>query len=174
LEWGKIEQAIKTTTLPGRFEKIYNEPTIILDSAHNIAGIQALKKTICEMHSLGKTELLFAGFYDKQLSEMLPIIHPLFDKVVLTTFEHERAATRSMLETLEHDLYVPHWQDYVEEILHQKSNTTYFITGSLYFITLVRAYLLAKKPTSYICLVYNDKNLLIYMSFHDKLTQIYK
>src|SRR5699024_5835908 len=26
LEWGKIEQAIKTTTLPGRFEKIYNEP----------------------------------------------------------------------------------------------------------------------------------------------------
>lgn len=148
LEWGKIEQAIKTTTLPGRFEKIYNEPIIILDSAHNIAGIQALKKTIGEMHSLGKTELLFAGFYDKQLSEMLPIIHPLFDKVVLTTFEHERAATRSMLETLEHDLYVPHWQDYVEEILHQKSNTTYFITGSLHFITLVRAYLLAKKPTS--------------------------
>jgi len=148
LEWEKVEQAIKTATLPGRFEKIYNEPTIILDSAHNIAGIQALKRTISEMRFSGKTELLFAGFYDKQLSEMLPIIRPLFDKVVLTTFEHERAATRSMLEALEHDLYVPYWQDYIEEIIHQKSNTTYFITGSLHFITLVRSYLLAKKTAS--------------------------
>src|SRR5699024_104557 len=147
LEWGKIEQAIKTTTLPGRFEKIYNEPTIILDSAHNIAGIQALKKTICEMHSLGKTELLFAGFYDKQLSEMLPIIHPLFDKVILTTFEHERAATRSMLETLEHDLYVPQWQNYLAEIVQQNANTYYLKTVSIHYNTLVSAYLLANTVT---------------------------
>src|SRR5699024_8686265 len=136
LDWEKVEQALKTTTLAGRFEKVYDEPVIILDSAHNIAGIQALKKTICEMQSLSKTELLFAGFYDKQLSEMLTMIRPLFDKVVLTTFEHERAATKTMLEVLEHDLYVPYWRNYLEKIINQKSNTTYFITGSLHFITL--------------------------------------
>src|SRR5699024_12655122 len=77
LDLEKVEQALKTTTLAGRFEKVYDEPVIILDSAHNIAGIQALKKTICEMPSLSKTEILFAEFYDIQLSEIQTIIRPL-------------------------------------------------------------------------------------------------
>lgn len=148
LEWGEVEQTMKTTTLPGRFEVIHKEPTIILDSAHNLAGIQAFKNTIIDKQPIGKKELLFAGFYDKQLSEMLTIIRPLFDKVVLTTFEHERAATETMLAPLGHDLYVPYWQNYVDDIINKKSNETYFITGSLHFITMVRSYLLENKTTS--------------------------
>src|SRR5690625_4894381 len=71
IDWDCVEKYIEHTTLPGRFEVIHKEPTIILDSAHNIAGVEALKQTIISMNLRTKKQLLFAGFSDKQLQEMM-------------------------------------------------------------------------------------------------------
>lgn len=142
IKWETVKRAINTTSLPGRFEVVQKNPTIILDSAHNIAGMEALKETILNMNITGEKELLFAGFYDKQLSEMLTVISPVVNKVTLTTFEHERAATYTMLKSLNHDDYVSNWQVYLDNIKEQEAHKTYIITGSLHFITFVRRYLL--------------------------------
>src|SRR5699024_8774158 len=70
LNWKKVKSALAKVTLAGRFEEIHNNPKIIVDSAHNLAGIEAFIKTISQDKQLDQACLLFAGFRDKQLKAM--------------------------------------------------------------------------------------------------------
>lgn len=150
LETNYINKALQQTTLPGRLEVICEQPTIILDSAHNVAGVEALAKTIKNIYSQDEKVLLFAGFSDKQLPEMLTILGPLFEKVYVTTFDHERAATENELKTaLDYDLFIEQWQEKVLEMLDGPKEKTYIISGSLHFITLVRQFILMRKNRHY-------------------------
>jgi len=146
IDWDCVEKYIEHTTLPGRFEVIHKEPTIILDSAHNIAGVEALKQTIISMNLRTKKQLLFAGFSDKQLQEMMNRLQPLFDSIWLTTFDHERAANeREYKEQQMAYPFINQWQEKVLQMIKDTSSTTYVITGSLHFITLVRNFILKQK-----------------------------
>lgn len=148
INWQKTLNQFKQTTLPGRFEKISDRPTIILDSAHNVAGIQAFKETVQSNYPSEPKKLLFAGFKDKQLFTMIRELREIFSHITLTTFEHERAATMKDFDCLANKNYVeysPNWQESVESIRNKHTDKTiYFITGSLHFITLVREQLKTK------------------------------
>src|SRR5699024_12264490 len=77
----------------GRFEQIHANPNIILDSAHNPAGVESFIKTIEQTDKAPNKQLLFAGFKDKQLDQMMFLLKNYFDVLTVTTFAHERAAT---------------------------------------------------------------------------------
>lgn len=150
LETNYIKKALQQTTLPGRLEVIHEHPTIILDSAHNVAGVRALAKTIENLYSQDEKILLFAGFSDKQLPEMMTILRPLFEQVYVTTFDHERAATEKQLkETLDYDLFIEQWEQKVLDMFNGPKEKTYVISGSLHFITLVRQFILMRKNRHY-------------------------
>ncbi|MEI3605836.1 Mur ligase family protein [Pseudogracilibacillus sp. SE30717A] len=149
MNWEKVLETIKKTKCPGRFETISDHPTIILDSAHNVAGIRAFLNTVQTYYPFEEKHLLFAGFKDKQLDEMLTELRKGFSYITITTFEHERAAT---LEDFHYfdveygDEYSQDWQETLQKIVkREEDQTLYFITGSLHFITLVREKLLNKK-----------------------------
>lgn len=73
-----IQNALTHTQIPGRFEKVSEQPHIIIDGAHNQAGIDAFIQTVNEQYKNKKKQLVFAGFKDKDLKEMLTKCIPFF------------------------------------------------------------------------------------------------
>jgi|GEM_PF-341851 len=148
IDWQAAIKSISVASLPGRFELVFRHPQIILDSAHNVAGIKAFLKTAEENYPDEEKQLLFAGFKDKQISEMLSEIKNSFDKVTLTTFDHERASSLEDLFSIAAEKQfgiAKDWQTYLEPILKkQDADIVYFVTGSLDFITQVRNWLVKK------------------------------
>lgn len=146
LSKSQVNKGIENAVLPGRFEIIHQNPPIILDSAHNIAGIHAFIHTLDDVYQNYRKIVLFAGFKDKQLSDMLQKLQYHVDEIIVTTFEHPRAANLEMFENIL--LEIPtsttsHWKTTVHSFMQKKSteNTIFCVTGSLHFITEVRSFI---------------------------------
>ncbi|WP_053219010.1 bifunctional folylpolyglutamate synthase/dihydrofolate synthase [Virgibacillus senegalensis] len=141
-EWPKSLMGLKNAVIPGRFEKVHDHPTVILDAAHNPQGITAFLQTAEQLYPNRRKQLLFAAFQDKALQQMLPQLENKFDSVYFTSFHHERAASGPMLQTIYtgKNSRVENWEAVVRNHLESAGETVLFITGSLYFIELVRKF----------------------------------
>lgn len=140
------EEAIRNFQLQGRFELLSKNPAILLDSAHNMAGIEALIHTIKEKYEEKNIHCLFAGFKDKAVHEMIEFLGNNCDEMTVTTFDHERAMSMEELYTLNlRDVhFLSDWRIYLDALYNDKdSETLYIITGSMHFIMQVRQYLLS-------------------------------
>src|SRR5699024_85791 len=84
---------LENTFVPGRFEIIAKSPTIILDGAHNLAGMKTLLDTVTNRFQNKDKHLIFAGFKDKELQKMLLLLDGYFSTITVTSFEHQRAAS---------------------------------------------------------------------------------
>lgn len=138
------EEAIRTFQLQGRLELISKNPAILLDSAHNMAGVEALIHAIKVKYQKKKIHCLFAGFRDKAVHEMIEFLANNCDEMTVTTFDHERAMSMEELYTLELQgvHFLSDWHLYLDGLNKDKdSETLYIITGSMHFIMQVRDYL---------------------------------
>lgn len=86
-----ILRGIEKAMVPGRTEIVRKSPTLILDGAHNPAGIQALKHTLENDFVYGKIILVIGILADKDIDKMLSTIVPLADIVILTKPKNNRA-----------------------------------------------------------------------------------
>ncbi len=87
---GKIKKALEETKWEGRFEKIGKEPLFFIDGAHNVDGIMALRDTIVALekrYTIGIVGIL----KDKEVAEMIDIIIPYFDTLIVTMPQNSRA-----------------------------------------------------------------------------------
>ncbi|CAN5406503.1 folylpolyglutamate synthase/dihydrofolate synthase family protein [soil metagenome] len=67
-----VEEAFAKVTVPGRFEIVHREPTLVLDAAHNLDGARACAATLREEFTLGGTVIVVAGFLKgRDVAEML-------------------------------------------------------------------------------------------------------
>ena len=87
----KIIEAIENVSWPGRLEIIDENPKIILDGAHNVEGVKALKKFLME-NNLPSYILIFAIMRDKEIKKISQLIFPQAKKIFLTKFPYYRAA----------------------------------------------------------------------------------
>src|SRR5699024_11404643 len=113
----------------------------VCSSDLNIAAIEKLVATMKTLYPEEHIDILFAGFKDKQVAAMIERLTELTLSVTLTTFNHERAARKSDLSGILHEkqlAYTENWQVFVQNILKEKADTIWLITGSLHFITEVR------------------------------------
>ena len=77
---------------PGRFEIVRREnPTVILDSAHNQDSFEKLAATLETYFPGRKVTLIFGVSEDKHLLAMLTAIRPLLARVIATRADHPRA-----------------------------------------------------------------------------------
>lgn len=136
------ENAIANTQLAGRFELVSKDPVILLDGAHNPAGMAAFLATVQENFPNSNKHILFAAFEDKDLETMLKQLDNKFESITLTSFHHPRAASAEKLFGLtqaENKQLNCNWKLAIDEIKTKQSGY-YFITGSLNFISIVRNY----------------------------------
>jgi len=148
IDWQQAEKGITETAIPGRFEQLGEHSPIVIDGAHNVAGIQSFIQTVLQYYPDCMRYLLFAGFHDKELTKMVQELIPYFTTIYLTSFDHPRAINAETLyRSMDyHDTLIVH-EDWQEMVKHQAGSeqaedTVLFVTGSLNFILEVRRYFL--------------------------------
>ena len=145
-----LAQALEETRWPGRLEVLSSEPMMILDGAHNPHAIKALLTTLQERFADYHKEILFTCIKTKALEDMLDLLETVPDsQLTLTHFDDSRATNESVLkETAKsRNLNYQGWQDFLEQKLTDKNEekqTVRIVTGSLYFLSQVRAYLMER------------------------------
>lgn len=146
-----LAQALEETSWPGRLEVVSRDPLMILDGAHNPHAIKALVATLQERFADYHKEILFTCIKTKALEDMLDLLGTMPNtELTLTHFADSRATDESVLKEAakSRNLSFQSWQDFLEQKLTDKKEekkTVRIVTGSLYFLNQVRAYLMERK-----------------------------
>jgi len=139
----QLKAAIKEAYWPGRFEKISNNPLIVVDGAHNLQGIDALVKNWKLYFNESKPILLTGMLSGKDYPRIVKKLSEISSTVVITEPQSPRDTdTKLILEEYkkhkkEHMVdYLPDHQEACLKTLNDalKENQPILITGSLYVI----------------------------------------
>ncbi|WP_097159182.1 bifunctional folylpolyglutamate synthase/dihydrofolate synthase [Bacillus oleivorans] len=144
IESGHVYEGLKNAYWPGRFETILEQPTIIVDGAHNREGIEALTETLKTRYPNNRIKVLFAGLNDKPLQPMLSLLNEVANSLYVTSFDFPRAASANELKAAlpNRSVYVAEdWKAWIDrEKEHMDDQEILIVTGSLYFISEVKKY----------------------------------
>lgn len=141
----KILNAIKNVSWNGRFEIINNNPKVIIDAAHNLKGIEALKDTIDKYCKYNKLYLLLGILKDKEVDKMVETIAPIADKIYTLTPNSIRAMEGEDLRkiVIKYNKNVENLENYhntIKEVLSfAKKDDLVIIAGSIYLIGDIRS-----------------------------------
>ena len=146
-----VAQALEETRWPGRLEVVSSAPLLLLDGAHNPHAIKALLATLQERFADYHKEILFTCIKTKALEDMLDLLETMPDsQLTLTHFDDSRATDENVLKKTakSRNLNYQSWPDFLEQKLTDKNEekqTVRIVTGSLYFLSQVRTYLMERK-----------------------------
>lgn len=148
-----IQEGIQTAMHPGRMEIVSTEPLILLDGAHNPAGMRMLVKTLQEDFSTHRRVVVLGVLKDKDLKTMVSMIVLTSDVVIATKSHNARAADpfvlKEMITAINVDKTVfvedaiPQALDHAKRIA--RPNDLICVTGSLFTVGEARSYLLQTK-----------------------------
>jgi dihydrofolate synthase/folylpolyglutamate synthase len=86
-----VREAFAKVTSPGRLEVIRRSPTIIIDAAHNPAGMAATVAGVQDSFTFSHLTGVFAASGDKDVPGMLAELEPLLTEIVVTGNSSERS-----------------------------------------------------------------------------------
>jgi dihydrofolate synthase/folylpolyglutamate synthase len=87
-----VRNGLAFVELPGRFQIIPGQPTLVLDVAHNPHSVAALAANLDAMGYFPTTHAVFGAMADKDLTTMLDKVNPLMDRWYFTDLPLARAA----------------------------------------------------------------------------------
>jgi dihydrofolate synthase / folylpolyglutamate synthase len=90
-ELGVSPSGIASARWPARLEHVSERPEIIIDGAHNPAGVRALAAYIRRFYSGRRVWIIYGALGDKAVSEMASVLFPLADRLILTAPSNSRA-----------------------------------------------------------------------------------
>lgn len=161
IDWDQARKALEDTHWIGRLERLSSNPLVYLDGAHNMEGITALKGVVEHQFADFDVSVLYGGLRKKNQTEQVPFLltYPA-DKVVFSTFKHFEAMSVAEFQAIL-DKAPDHagveteitedWQAWIQAYLkdHQDNDRALLlITGSLYFVSEVRQFMVELKKVS--------------------------
>ena len=93
----EVRNGLAFVELPGRFQIIPGEPTLVLDVAHNPHAVATLALNLDAMGFSPCTHAVFGAMADKDIPQMLNRMNPLVDKWYFTDLPTARAAGAAQL-----------------------------------------------------------------------------
>lgn len=126
----------------GRGEVVSAEPFVLMDGAHNRAGIEQLAAMLERHYPQKKIYLITALTKEKDVNEVLSPLYPLVEEICFTEFQHERATKAEQLFDLSQfenkvieksAVAALRWKQ-----LQLKEGDMLLLTGSLYFLAELR------------------------------------
>ena len=140
----QVQEGLSKTRWPGRLEWFSQRPPVLLDGAHNNAGIVSLRKALQEEFTYRRLIIVLGIMADKDLWGMLHRLAPLADHVILTRPRYERAAEPESLRKMAGEFAnrtelirsVP--QALKRAMTMATAEDLVVVTGSLYFIGEVK------------------------------------
>ena len=135
-----IRRALKTTRWAGRLEAITEH--IYLDGAHNLPALERLVEFIQRKNQQGyRPQILFGALKRKDYSGMLTYLtdHLPDTALYVTSFDYQGSLDNKDLSDYHR---VSSYRDFIDGFeASAEEKDLLFVTGSLYFISEVRAYL---------------------------------
>lgn len=141
-----IREGLRCVKHPARFEKLCDDPVVILDGAHNANGITAFAEAVRGYYPDGDKTLITGMLADKD-SESLYLLKGLFKRVIVTDIGNPRALPAYDLAVRMKGI-IPNI-----EVVHEPDKAfdkalsygdPVFICGSLYLASEIRPYILRK------------------------------
>ena len=99
---GALRDGLARTRWPGRLEVIDRDPIVLVDGAHNPAG---LERSLAAVQKLAKSRplvIVFGAMKDKDLSSMLALLRSANAPVIFSRIDWHRAASPADLAALFH------------------------------------------------------------------------
>ncbi len=94
-----VRNGLAFVELPGRFQIIPGQPTLVLDVAHNPHSVAALAANLDAMGFFPTTHAVFGAMADKDLAPMFAKVGPMVDRWYFTDLPTPRAASAADLQT---------------------------------------------------------------------------
>ena len=95
-----VRTGLSVVELPGRFQIVPGQPTLVLDVAHNPHSVAALAANLDAMGYYPTTRVVFGAMADKDLTPMLAKVSPLVDHWYFTDLPTTRASSAADLEAV--------------------------------------------------------------------------
>ena len=92
-----VREGLAHVELPGRFQIVPGQPTLVLDVAHNAQSVAALAANLDQMGFYPRTHAVFGVMADKDIAAVLRHMWPLVDAWYLTELPIARAAKSDAL-----------------------------------------------------------------------------
>lgn len=144
-----IRKGLYNAKWKGRFEKLAEQPTIIIDGAHNEAGIRVLLETLHKQYPNRNYHFVFTALRDKNYAAMIRLLDEVATDIMITEFTHERVASAEVLFEESHHKkkrIEKDWKEAINVIVQNiDKEDVMIITGSLYFLTKAREYMIKKR-----------------------------
>ena len=131
---------LRTVSWPGRLEPVNTNPLVILDGAHNPAAMKNLKTALFNTFDFSKLLLVLGMMEDKEIENMVRVLVPSADQVILCKPRMDRAATTQALASTIKDFHVTYHQ--IDDVTHAtryaltlaQSDDLICVTGSLFTV----------------------------------------
>jgi dihydrofolate synthase/folylpolyglutamate synthase len=141
----RILKGIGEVRWPGRLEQVADRPAILLDGAHNPAGVRALASYIGEHYRNRRVWLIFGTMRDKSAGEIADTLFPLAEELILTAPDNPRALDPESLRELSGHPRARTAKNLGEAIDSVRGEAAeedvIFISGSLFLVGEARALL---------------------------------
>ncbi|NHN55898.1 bifunctional folylpolyglutamate synthase/dihydrofolate synthase [Calidifontibacter sp. DB0510] len=100
-----LQAALAEVTSPGRLEIVRRSPTVVVDAAHNVGGMRALRAAIEDSFTFTRLVGLVAILSDKDAEQMLIELEPVLEEIVITRTSSPRAMDPKTLGQLAIDIF---------------------------------------------------------------------
>ncbi|MGE7836797.1 bifunctional folylpolyglutamate synthase/dihydrofolate synthase [Viridibacillus arvi] len=138
-----IRKALKEAKWAGRFEEY--DHLIVIDGAHNPEGTEALITTLKAKYPTREYDFIYAALQDKDHLKSIKMMAEVASSMTFTQITMPNAAPAEELAALSqhhHTYFNADWERVVKRAIEKKEDEhVLVITGSLYFISEVRAFL---------------------------------
>jgi dihydrofolate synthase/folylpolyglutamate synthase len=100
-----IREGFASVSSPGRLERMRTSPTVLLDAAHNPAGLAATVEALGEAFAFSRLVVVLAVLADKDAAAMIEILEPVADAIVVTENSSPRVLGADELARLAVDAF---------------------------------------------------------------------
>ncbi|KGN39148.1 bifunctional folylpolyglutamate synthase/dihydrofolate synthase [Knoellia subterranea] len=111
-----LKAGLAAATSPGRLEVVRRSPTVLVDAAHNPAGAVALRDGLNQAFTFTKLVGVIAILKDKDATEMLEILEPVLDEVVVSRTTSPRAMRPNDLGEIAKGVFGEHRVTVVDDL----------------------------------------------------------
>ncbi|MFC4614036.1 bifunctional folylpolyglutamate synthase/dihydrofolate synthase [Cellulomonas algicola] len=105
LDGDVVGAAFADVTSPGRLEVVRSSPTVIVDGAHNPAGVEALVASLEEAFAFQRVVGVVGVMADKDPEGILSVLEPVLAEIVVTRAPTSRALDPQDLAEVAYDVF---------------------------------------------------------------------
>jgi dihydrofolate synthase/folylpolyglutamate synthase len=107
LDPGLVREAFAAMTSPGRLEVVRRSPVVLVDSAHNPAGMAAAAAALTEAFTFSGLVGVLAVSMDKDVAGILDELEPVISELVVTRNSSSRSMDPETLAELASEVFGP-------------------------------------------------------------------